>query len=340
MIRTTRLPRIALVGSNALWLFGPGLVDCARAATAWTAASTGLSIDHKAIGCIVAGRFPHLEARIDPAETVSRAQIDFHAEGDPRWYFVIMKPEHGLFSANLPRPLRQTKKIHYYIEVVDKSLLQARTEEYAPIVAGAGECSKKGLLVATPMAAVKVVVGSGCAAAGFPAGFAADGVVSSTAAATTGTAGAGGGGHATVITLGVVGAGAAAAAVALATGGSGSPSSQQPSLTGQWTGTGADGVILLNPGSNCPRLEWDLFLDIQQAGTSLSGTYRKTIRREDPPCAVTFAPDVFPFTGTITGNSIRLEPGPLTPYVGTVQGNRMSGTIEGSTLGTWSAVRQ
>jgi hypothetical protein len=202
---TTRATVLAVV---IVGLIGPVGVD-----------AQGITIDHNPAGCLVAGRFPQLEARLDPAEQVSRARIEFHAEGDTRWYYVDMKPETGVFRAILPRPLRVAKAIHYYIEATDKNMAQSRTAEYSPIVADPGECSKKGLLIATPLAKATVQVGSS-AGAGVPTGFAASGIVAATAAAgAVGAAGAAGGGGvgATALVLGGVAVAAGATAVVVAT---------------------------------------------------------------------------------------------------------------------------
>ena len=38
-----------------------------------------LSIDHKEVGCVAAGKSPEFTARLAPADQVSWARIDFHA---------------------------------------------------------------------------------------------------------------------------------------------------------------------------------------------------------------------------------------------------------------------
>ena len=41
----------------------------------------GIVIDHKEVGCVVAGSFPQLLARFDPAESVARARVAFRPVG-------------------------------------------------------------------------------------------------------------------------------------------------------------------------------------------------------------------------------------------------------------------
>src|SRR5688572_25063703 len=77
----------------------------------------GVSIDHQGIGCVVAGRFPRFDARLDPAAGVARARVNFRPEGTPHWYWVDMKPEAGLFHGILPKPRKTLHRFSYYIDV-------------------------------------------------------------------------------------------------------------------------------------------------------------------------------------------------------------------------------
>ena len=189
-------------------------------------AAEGLTIDHNAIACIVAGRFPRLDARIAPAEQLARARAFFHADDDARWYYVDMKAEAGAFHGVLPAPLKSTKRIHYYIEATDKSVAQALTQEYAAtVVPDAGACGNKGMVAAMAVAS-KVVVGVPAGASAAPAGFAAN-----TVAAAGGAVG--GGISTTAVVIGAVAVvGGAGAAVAAGGGGpSGTGSSPPPQDT-------------------------------------------------------------------------------------------------------------
>jgi hypothetical protein len=179
------------------------------------------AIDHKPVTCAVAEKFPRLEARLDPAPSISRAVIQFRTESTPRWYAVAMKAEHGSFFGVLPRPRKSLKAFRYYIEATDDAFATSRTPEYSTsVVPGAGDCQGKVVAGALGSASVLLQVPAGAAAV--PAGFASTGVVtagSGTAASAAGAASGGGGGFPTGLVLGAVGvAGAAGAAVAITSG--------------------------------------------------------------------------------------------------------------------------
>ena len=60
----------------------------------------GPVIDHSAVACMVAEKFPQLEARIVEPEVISRARVQFRGERGP-WYFVEMKQSGGVFTGLL-----------------------------------------------------------------------------------------------------------------------------------------------------------------------------------------------------------------------------------------------
>jgi uncharacterized protein YgiM (DUF1202 family) len=70
------------------------------------AASKALSIDHKPVACLVADRYPKMEACFDPASRVSKARLHFRAEGTPHWYNVTMQPEGNCYAGVMPKPAR------------------------------------------------------------------------------------------------------------------------------------------------------------------------------------------------------------------------------------------
>jgi hypothetical protein len=72
-------------------------------AVAASARAEGPVIEHSAVACVVAEKFPQLEARIVEPEAISRARVQFRGEGGP-WYFVEMKGSGGVFTAILPKP--------------------------------------------------------------------------------------------------------------------------------------------------------------------------------------------------------------------------------------------
>lgn len=214
-------------------------------------ARNGVAIAHDRMMCMIAGKFPELRARLDPADQVARARVDFHGEGDPRWYYVDMKAKEGVFTGTLPKPLKEIGKVHYYIEVLDKGLAPTQTEEYtSDVVESGGLCADpKKVAVAVGSASVKVGVPGG--APGVPAGFSAAGVLgvgAATAGAAAATGAATAAGHTTAIVLGALGAGAVAGGVVAVT----RDSSSLP--TGTFVGTLSafdEQGNYVGPGYNC-----------------------------------------------------------------------------------------
>ena len=210
-----------------------------------------LNIDHQAVGCAVAEKFPRLEARFSPPDIVAKARVVFQGENTQEWYAVVMKPEGGAFAGVLPKPKKSLKAFRYYIEVTDKALDVNRTAEYTTnVVDSSSAC--KGKIMAGTLGSASVVLQGPAGAAVLPAGFASNGVVAAgsaagsstgsatgaagaTAAAGAGAAAAAGGGLSGGALIGIVaGVGAAAAGVAVTAGKGGdnsSPSGSSPTPT-------------------------------------------------------------------------------------------------------------
>jgi hypothetical protein len=190
-------------------------------------AASPVAIAHDAVACIVADRHPQVDACLSPAESVGRAQVHFRAGGTVAWYAVDLKPEGRCFRGLLPRPLRTTQAVEYYVDVVDRGFAESRQPERAPdvaytarVVGAEGECLGGRLgtfasrvaqpIVVTALRGGQVVA----AAAGVPlppiAGFSSEGILIVPPGAGTG-APQGSGGEAS-------GAGAPAAAGATVAG--------------------------------------------------------------------------------------------------------------------------
>jgi hypothetical protein len=192
-----------------------------------SSAAHSAEIDHKALGCVVAEKYPRLEARVTPPDGVSRARVFFRAEGRPAWYAVAMKRDGDIYAAVLPKPKKSLKRFEYYLEVMDTAMTPSRTQDYrTDVVSGAGGCGSGMMAVVVSAASVLLEVPAGAAA--IPAGFSSAGVVAagSTAAgaatAATGAASGGGGGVGTTALIVGGAAVVAGAAVAASTlGGSG-----------------------------------------------------------------------------------------------------------------------
>jgi uncharacterized repeat protein (TIGR02543 family) len=169
----------------------------------------GPAVEHRGVGCIVAGRYPKLDACFAPAEDVAQARAYFRLEGTAIWYFVAMQREGSCHSGVLPKPARKLvgKHVQYYLEAADRKMAVGRTAEHAPVVvARAMECRKDPLAASVPAASVTVYPA-------MPAGFSAGG---SLLAPTV---------------LAVVGAGAATGAVLAGRGNENAPPSTSPPIT-------------------------------------------------------------------------------------------------------------
>lgn len=177
-------------------------------AAASPAASDSLSIQHQPAHCLVAGKYPQLDACFEPSPRVARARVYFRAEGAGDWYYVEMKPEAPCFRGVLPRPKKSLRYVSYYLAVTDQDFAEARTEEYTPKVVPDEKSCSDGI-VAPFLTSASVVVGGATA---LPVGFVGGGLL------------AGVGTTAVAAGAAVVGAGAAAVAIGGA-GGSESPSS-------------------------------------------------------------------------------------------------------------------
>jgi hypothetical protein len=318
----------------------------------------GVNIDHQGVGCVVVGRFPRFDARLDPAGSVARARLHFRPEGGPHWYFVDMKPEAGLFRGILPKPQKTLHRFSYYIDVTDKGFNESRTAEFAlDVASGPAACGRQKVLAGS-LAKAKVLIHAPEGVTGapaVPAGFASEGVVTVTSAGveTAATSGAGGGlGPTALIVGGVAVAGGAAAVIATSKGGGGSstqgppattppagpPTTMPPSppppaagLGGTWTGNRpGDGMVLTFSGCDeCPSTPStsgaDMVLNLSQSGSALSGTLFITTQEDSPgSCA----------TGSCAGHPI----GEVIPFsvTGAVSGTsvmmQMTGGQSGGTL--------
>jgi hypothetical protein len=157
-----------------------------------TARPEAVAIDHKAVGCIIVGKYPKMNACFTPAADLARSRVYFRPEGVASWYYVDMKSEQPCFTGTLPKPGKKLvgKKIEYYVEAQNKAFEPARTAEFDPIVVKSAQECKKNAPVAPFLNNATVAVFPS-----IPAGFV-------------------GGGIGTAAIIGIAGAGAAAAGTA------------------------------------------------------------------------------------------------------------------------------
>jgi hypothetical protein len=135
----------------------------------------GPAIEHDPVHCVVAGKFPKLNACIAPVGDVARARVYFKAAQSPHWYWVEFKSDTPCFTAILPKPTKKIAEMNYYVEAASRKAQSSRTEDRTvKIVADAGECEKdKPAAPWVPNASVTVGAAPGAPAA--PFGFAAAG---------------------------------------------------------------------------------------------------------------------------------------------------------------------
>lgn len=196
-------------------------------------ASAEVRIEHDAPRCVIAERFPVLQARFEPSADVQRAKVYFRGAGSAHWYSVAMRAEGTGHAAVLPRPKKSLKSFTYYIEAVDRAAAVVRTAEATPdVVGGTGGC--RGGTIASGLGTAAVILETPAGApVAVPAGFSASGVTATAGAAAAATAAGvgagvaaatatGGGVSGTVLVVGgLAAAGATAAVVATRDGGGG-----------------------------------------------------------------------------------------------------------------------
>jgi len=61
-----------------------------------------VAIQHEAVGCVVAGKYPKLDACLAPEDQVGHAQIQFRSRADQPWWAVDLHKEGGCHSTLLP----------------------------------------------------------------------------------------------------------------------------------------------------------------------------------------------------------------------------------------------
>ena len=137
-------------------------------------AAESVQIEHDHVSCLVAGKYPEIQACFDPAESVARARVYFRAAGTQDWFYVDMSREATCFLGVLPRPSGSIEHVDYYVSATDREFVEARTVDYAPLVVEReSDCDGA---VARYLGSASVVVGT-LSGAGVPAGFVGGGVL-------------------------------------------------------------------------------------------------------------------------------------------------------------------
>jgi hypothetical protein len=317
-------------------------------------AEAALTVQHDGVGCVLAENHPRLEARITPEAEVARARVFFRAAGTPHWYSIEMTRQAGSWTGVLPKPRASTERIEYYLEATDKVFVPARTaERIAAVVQGPAACQKDVVMAASTPAA-RVVVTAAAGAPAVPAGFLNAGLLV-----------AGGGGVSAGLIAGVIGGGAALGGGAVVAAGGGKDDRPEeppptvptlpPTVAGVWSGVGADGMERdMADNQNLPTCHRsdDLFLELQEAGSMVTGNARY-VSRGGTTCNLEPFGTVraFTVTGTRNGTAVSLRlflmlpDGPsIHDLTGTLAGSRLTGTVTssfpaGGGRGVWAVSR-
>jgi hypothetical protein len=140
-------------------------------------APTSTMIDHEAVGCMVAGQFPLIEARIEPAASVARARVYFRANEAENWYYVEMTPGEAGFVGKLPRPKLEASPITYYVQAATTEFGEGQSPEIAAVVVNEpSDCPEDKKLAAIGPPGEVTVFSGATGAAIAPVGFAAGGI--------------------------------------------------------------------------------------------------------------------------------------------------------------------
>ena len=131
-----------------------------------------LTIDHKPVACIVAGRYPRLNACFAPTGEVVKPRVNFRMKTGPASYYTEMKSDMPCHVGFLPRPKKELigQEIEIWLEGMDRAFNPARTAEYTVKVVGS-EAECKDLPVA-PWVSNAAVTVFPAMAPGFVAGAA------------------------------------------------------------------------------------------------------------------------------------------------------------------------
>jgi hypothetical protein len=185
------------------------------AAAARAAGAEAPAIDHAAVACVVAEKFPRFQARIEPSAEVARALVRFRTDAARPWYAVAMKPEGTIFTGVLPKPKKSLKSFQYYIDVTDRAFATSRTPEHTiQVVPGAAAC--QGTTVAGAVGSASVLLEVPAGAPPLPAGFGSAGIAAASSGAAVAAGAAAGGGVGIGTVAAIVGGGAVAAGAAVA----------------------------------------------------------------------------------------------------------------------------
>jgi hypothetical protein len=223
------MPFVALVALlvGAVPGTAPGAPDASSAAP---------RIDHAALTCVVAGRYPRIEAQVTPPD-VSEVRARFRLLDSEGWYSVRLSRDGDQWSGSLPRPTARLDSFIYRLEATDEAARTGRTSDtIVRVVSDDGDCGAEG--AGPSVADASPVVEAPPGAPDLPEGFGGGGQEEPT------VTGAGKGGvfnlGPTVSLLAGLGVTAAAVAVGMKSGDSPATSAFSVAFVGSDPGEGSE----------------------------------------------------------------------------------------------------
>ena len=91
-------------------------------------------ISHDLLDCTGVGKYPVIDAAIQPGKGIRTAKVYFRSDKHPKFYWVEMVIHDDKFVSILPKPGPKTRRIIYYIEAVDIAFNNAVDDEHDPEV--------------------------------------------------------------------------------------------------------------------------------------------------------------------------------------------------------------
>lgn len=141
-------------------------------------ANAPVSITHEAVGCLIAGEFPLIEARIEPATSVARARLFFKGAQSTEYFFVEFGALEGGFVAKMPKPTLAASPVSYYIQAVSTDGAEVQSPEVqADVVERADQCPADRKVAAIGPPGEVTVFSAATGSAIKPLGFAAGGAL-------------------------------------------------------------------------------------------------------------------------------------------------------------------
>jgi hypothetical protein len=130
------------------------------------------TINHDAIACFVAGEYPLVDAKIEPAAAIVRSRVFFKSANGADYFYVEMTPAEVGFVGKLPKPTMAAEAITYYIYAVGEAGEAQTPEATGRVVEKESDCDGKVAAIGPPgdVTVFSAATGSVAKPLGFTAG--------------------------------------------------------------------------------------------------------------------------------------------------------------------------